>query len=414
MVGKVLKGQYRIERVLGQGAMGVVYRGVQETLGKQVAIKMLIAEGYPSGDALDRFKREATVASKLVHPGVPQVFEFGVEEDSPFLVMEYVEGQELTDILEKDGPWEPTRALTLLRQLTSVLKEAQRHKLIHRDIKPSNLLLTRYTKTSPIYLKVLDFGIAKEVGTGQGKLTATGAIVGTPMYMSPEQAEGEVKKIDGRTDQYSAGVVLYELLAGHPPFEDDTAAGLLFSHINHPPPPLPEIVPAPLRDVVMRMLMKKPADRFPNPDALDRALQACEKACRDVPSAPRPSRFSLGNGLLAASLSALGLTRTSDAAPPSKSMGFDATMSADEHPKPTLATRRLAILLAGLLLFAACCGLVIYTIRSKAVSDPAATISTIDGNHSEPKAAPAGPTASGASARKKGRATPAPTSHSAQ
>jgi serine/threonine-protein kinase len=373
MIGKVLKGLYRIERVLGQGAMGVVYRGVQLELGKPVAIKMLLPQGYASKDALERFRREAAVASKLVHPSVPQVFDFGVEDNAPFLVMEYIEGKELTQVLRQEGPWEPARAVALMRQLTSVLQEAGRLKLIHRDIKPSNLLLTRYTKSGPIYLHVLDFGIAKEIGPGQGKLTATGAIVGTPMYMSPEQAEGEVRDIDGRTDQYSAGVVLYELLAGHAPFDDDTSAGLLFSHLNHPPPPLPESVPAPLRDVVMRMLMKKPGDRFPNPKALDSALAACEKACRDVPSVPRPRRGLLDGGLLSSTLAVLGRAPTRNVSASARGSAAVSTVPAGGGPQSTVVkvAPRRGLWLAAALLVLALGGLLFYRYRSAADRDVA-------------------------------------------
>ncbi|MCS6915904.1 MAG: serine/threonine-protein kinase [Myxococcales bacterium] len=289
MVGRTLKGQYRIEAELGGGAMGVVFRGMQLALGKPVAIKMLRPDRFLTQQAQERFEREARTVSMLVHPGIAQVFDYGIEEGLPFLVMELVEGKELAEVIEQEGPMAPARAVAIMRQLASVLEEAHRHGVVHRDIKPQNIKLMRYVPGGPIFLKVLDFGIAKQVGAEQDKLTATGAVLGTPAYMAPEQAAGTSQKVDGRADQYAAGVVLYEMLTGTVPFGGDSVAGVLVSHLTRPPPPLPEAVPEPLRQVVERLLRKQPEERFPDCGALDRALQACEAACRDVPPLGRNS-----------------------------------------------------------------------------------------------------------------------------
>ncbi len=262
----------------------MVYRGTQLDLEKPVAIKVLLQSNYSDSEARARFRREATLASKLIHPSIAQVFDFGLEGETPFLVMEYVEGKELSEIIGEEGAFSPSRALTLMRQLASVLQEAHRNQLVHRDLKPSNIRLMRYTATGPIFLKVLDFGIAKQVGSIDGKLTATGAIVGTPLYMSPEQAGLEVGQIDCRADQYSAGIIFYELLTGHPPFLAESLHALLMHHISKPPPPLPARFPKPLREVVMRMLAKQPADRFADPAELDAALARCEEACAGLPA----------------------------------------------------------------------------------------------------------------------------------
>jgi len=281
MIGRTLKGQYRLESLLGQGAMGVVFRGTQLGLGKTVAVKMIRADILVTKDSHDRFQREAQVLSKLLHPGIAQVLDFGIEDGTPFLVMEFVDGKELTEVMALEGPMPPTRAIAIVRQLAAALEEAHRNGVVHRDIKPPNIRLQRYSPTGPIYLKVLDFGIAKQLGDETGTaLTQTGAVIGTPAYMAPEQAGGS--KIDARADQYAVGIVLYELLTGTVPFKSETVTGVLVSHLTKPPPPLPREVPEPLQRIVMKLLEKEPAQRYPDVAALERALADCEGSCRDV------------------------------------------------------------------------------------------------------------------------------------
>ncbi len=281
MVGRVLKGQYRIEAQLGQGAMGVVYRGTQLALGKTVAIKMIRADILVTKESHDRFQREAQVLSKLLHPGIAQVLDFGIEEGTPFLVMEFVDGKELTDVMKLEGPMAPSRAIAIIRQLAAALEEAHRNGIVHRDIKPHNIRLQRYSPTGQIYLKVLDFGIAKQLGDETGtSLTATGAVIGTPAYMAPEQAGGS--KVDARADQYAVGIVLYELLTGTVPFTSETVTGVLVSHLTKPPPPLPKDVPEPLQRIVMRLLEKEPSGRYSDIASVEKALADCEGYCRDA------------------------------------------------------------------------------------------------------------------------------------
>ncbi|HNK45014.1 MAG TPA: serine/threonine-protein kinase [Pseudomonadota bacterium] len=281
MVGRVLKEKYRVEAQLGQGAMGVVYRGTQLGLGKTVAIKMIRADILVTKDSHDRFSREAQVLSKLLHPGIAQVLDFGIEDGTPFLVMEFVDGKELTEVMQLEGPMAPIRAIAIVRQLAAALEEAHRNGVVHRDIKPHNIRLQRYSPTGPIYLKVLDFGIAKQLGDENGtSLTATGAVIGTPAYMAPEQAGGT--KIDARADQYAVGIVLYELLTGTVPFVSDTVTGVLVSHLTKPPPPLPREVPEPLQRIVMRLLEKEPSGRYADISSVEKALADCEGYCRDA------------------------------------------------------------------------------------------------------------------------------------
>lgn len=288
MLGRVLKGQYLVESVLGEGGMGIVYRGQHRSLHKPVAIKTLHPSAFRQEKKRQRFQREALLASKILHPGVAQVFDFGIEDDTPFLVMEFIEGPELTELIHKEAPLAPARVLIIMRQLAAVLKEAERQGLVHRDIKPQNIRLVHQLGDGPLVIKVLDFGIAKELLVDeQGGLTSTGSMMGTPHYCSPEQINGTSEVLDGRADQYSAGVLCYELLAGRVPFPGSTVQRVLFSHLQSPPPPLPDTVPRRLRQVVQRMLAKKKEKRFANVEALDQALAQCESVCRDAPAASR-------------------------------------------------------------------------------------------------------------------------------
>lgn len=277
--------------------MGVVYRGIDEQSGAPVAIKTLQPAAFHSPKAHERFQREAGLANKLQHPGIAEIRDFGMEGDTPFLIMELVEGIELAAVIEQEAPLPPARALDIAIQLTLALAEAHRHNLIHRDIKPANIRLVSYVPGGPIQLKVLDFGIAKEIGQEKGQLTTTGAIMGTPLYLAPELLSETQAVIDGRIDQYSTGVVLYQLLTGCPPFSGQTVAAILLSHVTTPPPPLPKTVPEPLARVVLRMLKKTAKERYPNDEALLSALGECVSVCRSAQTAPRgatrPSSASL-------------------------------------------------------------------------------------------------------------------------
>lgn len=280
MIGRTLDGQYRVEGILGEGAMGVVFRGVNLAMDKVVAIKMMRKETFDTPDALERFRREARVWSKLNHPAITQVFDYGVQDGMPFLVMELVEGVDLSDVLKNEGPFKPHRAVSIMRQLAAALEEAHRNGIIHRDIKPQNLKLLRYQPGGRITLKVLDFGMAKQVGNKDRamSLTAPGMLVGTPKYVAPEQVT-ENPKIDGRTDLYASGILFYELLTGTAPFVG-TPHEVLFAHLGSQPKPLPDHVPQFVVDVVMKLLRKKPDERFQKAEELDNALEGCEEAMR--------------------------------------------------------------------------------------------------------------------------------------
>ncbi len=293
----LLSGRYRVGTKLGEGAMGVVYRGVDEQSGAAVAIKTLQPAAFHSPKARERFQREAGLANKLQHPGIAQILDFGVDHETPFLVMELIEGIELAEVIEKDAPLPPARAVDIALQLVSALAAAHHHNLIHRDIKPANIRMVSYSPQGPILLKVLDFGIAKEIGQEKGQLTTTGSIMGTPLYLAPELLSETHVEMDGRVDQYSVGVVLYQLLAGCPPFAGQTVASILLSHVTATPPPLPKTVPPALQRVVLRMLKKTAKERYCSDEELLAALSSCVEVCRSAQSAvrgaTRPSSASL-------------------------------------------------------------------------------------------------------------------------
>ena len=288
MIGRTLDGQYRLDGILGEGAMGVVFRGTNLAVDKAVAIKMMRKETFAEPDAVERFKREAKVWSQLNHPSIAQVFDFGLQDDMPYLVMELVDGDDLSDVLDREGPLAPLRAIAVMRQLASALEEAHRLGVVHRDIKPQNMMLLRYKPGGRLVLKVLDFGMAKQVGNKSMSLTAPGILVGTPKYVAPEQVT-EKPKIDGRTDLYAAGVLFYELLTGQPPFVG-TPHDVLFAHLGRQPEPLPESIPACVQEVVMKLLRKKPDERYQSAVDLEHALEACEDTMRgpSISSASNP------------------------------------------------------------------------------------------------------------------------------
>ena len=288
MIGRTLDGQYRHDGILGEGAMGVVFRGTNLAVEKAVAIKMMRKETFAEPDAVERFKREAKVWSQLNHPSIAQVFDFGLQDEMPYLVMELVDGDDLSDVLDREGPLAPLRAIAVMRQLASALEEAHRLGVVHRDIKPQNMMLLRYKPGGRLVLKVLDFGMAKQVGNKSMSLTAPGILVGTPKYVAPEQVT-EKPKIDGRTDLYAAGVLFYELLTGQPPFVG-TPHDVLFAHLGRQPEPLPESIPACVQEVVMKLLRKKPDERYQSAVDLEHALEACEDTMRgpSISSASNP------------------------------------------------------------------------------------------------------------------------------
>jgi serine/threonine protein kinase len=277
--GTVLKGTYRVEAELGSGGMGTVYRATHIGLDKTMALKVLSPRAVATPDSLARFEREAKVAGKVSHPAMTQVIDFGVEQGTPYIVMEYVAGVELADLIERNGPMPPRRAVAVMRQIVSLLRAAHALGIVHRDLKPANVkVLHDETDESQLFVKVLDFGVAKVVGDISGQLTSEGMLVGTPAYMAPEQISG--KPIDGRTDLYSAGLIFHEMLSGTRAFRGETIARLLMAQMNDPPPALTVPVPDIVRQTLQKFYEKRPEDRFQDAAEADRALMACEDVLR--------------------------------------------------------------------------------------------------------------------------------------
>jgi serine/threonine protein kinase len=251
-------GKYRITRALGKGAMGMVYEGFDPIIERKVAIKTILAEFLDAvdlEDAVARFKREAQAGGRLQHPGIVGVYEYGHDGDMAFIVMEYVDGQELKRLIAGGRRLEPIDTFELMKQLLAALDYSHRQGVVHRDIKPANLMILEGWK-----LKVMDFGIAR---IESSSLTQVGTVIGTPTHMSPEQLMG--LPADGRADLWAAGVILYELLTGVGPFAADTPATVMHKVLQsepEAPSKLNPALPAGFDGIIARALSKKADDRF--------------------------------------------------------------------------------------------------------------------------------------------------------
>ena len=277
-IGATLQGRYRILEAIAQGGMGVVYRAERIGIERQVAIKFLHAFVGSHKEAVQRFEREAKAMSKLSHPHCVPVIDFGVHDEAPYIVMEYVQGRTLLDLIQ-NGLVAAPRTLNIVAQVLSGLAHAHGQGIIHRDIKPANIVLVEVTGTGD-HARILDFGLAKLIdGPGASWSTAQTA-VGTPSYMSPEQARGE--EADARADQYAVGIMLHELLTGKKPFYGKDPFEVLKKHINSEPPPLSRAggptFSTQLEAVVRRTLAKQPGDRYASALELRDALGATPEA----------------------------------------------------------------------------------------------------------------------------------------
>ena len=337
LLGTVLAGRYRIEALIGSGGMGAVYRAEHVHMRKAVAVKVLHKEMTAFPEVVARFEREAVAAGRIEHPHVVSASDFGQLEDGSFyLVLEFIEGQSLAKLVSKVGALSPLRALRITRQIVEALQAAHGVGIVHRDLKPDNVMLVD-KDDDPDFVKVLDFGIAKikvEDTVEQPALTQIGTVFGTPEYMSPEQARGEL--VDARADLYTVGVILFEMLAGVSPFKDDDLVVVLTRHLTADPPPLPANVDPMIVDLVL-LLMRKNRD-----ERVQSASELIERI--DLILGAPPSAISFGGPSSGVMRAGVG-TRSSadldvvDARDPGE--GFAPTMLGETTPF-ALAQSRLA------------------------------------------------------------------------
>ena len=280
LVGQRLFGDYVISRKLGEGGMGAVYLARQQAINQEIAIKVLLGRAAESAEIVERFNREARVISMLTHPNIIRVFIFGrTSENLMYLAMEYVKGRELREELRK-GLMDELVAIKIMKQTCSALQEAHDLDIVHRDLKPDNILLTEFRGESH-FVKILDFGIAK-ITNQEGadkQLTQAGIVYGTPEYLSPEQAQA--KDLDHRTDIYSLGVMLYEMMVGKVPYQSSSAVEVLTMHVfNEPVPPsqvAPQRVSPTMESIIMKAMAKNPENRFSSAIDMFRALEMRER-----------------------------------------------------------------------------------------------------------------------------------------
>ena len=288
LLGQVLAGKYRIDEKIDEGGMGCVYRATHVLMEKVVAVKVLHPALAADDKIVQRFTREAKAASRLSHPHAINVTDFGESENGiVYLVMEYLRGRTLKDVVRTGGPMTIERTVEIVRQVAGALEAAHNEGVVHRDLKSDNIMLEEATGGD--WAKVLDFGIAKIQQTERSVhetdpgLTAPNLIIGTPQYMSPEQCS-QASAIDARSDIYSFGVIVYEMLVGHVPFSGDSPTAIMMKHIQEPPPSILEErrdLPEGVGRVVARSLAKRPEDRFQRASELAAALA---EAAAEAPS----------------------------------------------------------------------------------------------------------------------------------
>jgi serine/threonine-protein kinase len=277
----IIDGRYRIVGHVGSGGMADVYRAEDTHLGRPVALKLLYRRFAQDTEFVERFRREASSAAALQHPNVVSVYDRGEFDGTYYIAMEFCEGSSLKELIAREAPMDPARAIALTKKILLAARFAHRRGVIHRDLKPHNVIISS-DPPGDEEVKVADFGIAR---AGASEITEVGAIMGTAQYLSPEQAQGHA--VNEASDLYSIGVVLFEMLTGRPPFDGDSAVAIALKHVSEPPPSPREFrpeIPPQLEAVVLKSLAKSPDQRYTDADSFIRDLDAAEAALDGQPT----------------------------------------------------------------------------------------------------------------------------------
>ena len=348
LVGSVIAERYHILKKLGEGGMGAVYLGEHVKMGRKSAIKVMAQSMAHDPDAIARFNREAANAARINHPNVCQIYDFGETPDGViYLAMEFIEGEALTDLIEREGALDAPRAAKIIQQAADALQAAHDMGIVHRDLKPDNIMVTRGRGGEDV-VKVVDFGIAKAMGGAEGqKVTKTGLVVGTPEYMSPEQLSGD--RVDGRSDIYSLALVLYRMLTGMLPFEADSAQEVMIKRLTDEPTPLNEAIPGTtfpprLQHVLTGALRRMPTARCDNAARFGKDVMDAVQGMPETAPAGNEDATVLMDAAQATAALQIAATRVAgqspkQPAPPARTRTPD---TAQPRPSPALRPRTKA------------------------------------------------------------------------
>jgi serine/threonine-protein kinase len=279
LIGRLINDRFKVVALVARGGMGKVYRAEQAPLGRTCALKVLNPKyaGDHDPEFHKRFFLEASIASKLTHPNTVTIFDYGrSDDDIYYMAMEYLEGRTLHRAIREEGTFSEERTAHVARQVCRSLREAHSLGVIHRDLKPANIFLVEHADEHD-FVKVLDFGLVKNVENPGEDLTQAGLFMGSPKYMAPEQIKGD--KVDGRTDIYSLGIIMYEMVTGKVPFDRPNSVHIMMAHVNEPPPPMRSINPdiqinPPSEELILRCLAKDPDQRYPSMEYLLNSLKS--------------------------------------------------------------------------------------------------------------------------------------------